>query len=221
MKQADIFLESEGNNWLERNRTKLGERDPVSELIEQAGIKPTSVLEIGCANGWRLAIPAQEICCGSTELSRACRPASRQRPRCGLGCTAKAFQRVTRPMIFVIYGFCLYVADPPTVQNCRRGRRVLRPDGHIIVHDFSIRPDDEAHVRLYSTTMVLSLFMSISLISGLLTRFTTTLVEQRRRWELVEIIHKGHTLRCAHEDRHCRSRLDRQAACDQRDEARP
>ena len=55
MKQSLVFYESEGDAWLKRNIHKLPpQRDPVQDIIEKLKIKPTSVLEIGCANGWRL-----------------------------------------------------------------------------------------------------------------------------------------------------------------------
>jgi len=40
MRQANIFLESEGDAWLERNRDKLGERDPVDRAITYLSLKP-------------------------------------------------------------------------------------------------------------------------------------------------------------------------------------
>lgn len=152
MKQADIFVESEGDHWFERNRAKIGVRDPVSELIEEAGIKPTSVLEIGCANGWRLAYLREKYGCdvhGVEPSYQACVEAARLRvPVWRI--TAEALPAGNEAYDLVIYGFCLYATDPADwFKIVAEGDRVLRPDGHIVIHDFSIRPDGEAHARQY------------------------------------------------------------------------
>src|SRR6516164_8521172 len=56
MKQSDAMMQWAGDNWLKRNKPDLGKRDPVSGMIEARQlIKPdNNILEIGCANGWRL-----------------------------------------------------------------------------------------------------------------------------------------------------------------------
>jgi len=64
MKQRDVFLQSEGDPWLERNTPRgatrtLPESDEVLLAILQVPIPhtaaPNKLLEIGCASGWRLA----------------------------------------------------------------------------------------------------------------------------------------------------------------------
>lgn len=57
--QARIFAEGEADRWFERNREVLrpvtGETDLPLRLIELYGLRPRSVIEIGAANGYRLA----------------------------------------------------------------------------------------------------------------------------------------------------------------------
>ncbi len=56
--QEAAFLNGEGDQWFKRNAAMLSEdvrEDPALWLIEQYGLKPKKVLEIGCSNGWRLA----------------------------------------------------------------------------------------------------------------------------------------------------------------------
>jgi len=55
----EMFSSGEGDHWYHRNKHLLGnpdviKRDPVLRLIQQYGLKPARVLEIGCSNGWRL-----------------------------------------------------------------------------------------------------------------------------------------------------------------------
>src|SRR5258705_6714351 len=140
MKQADIFAESEGDNWLERNRAKLGERNPVSELIEQPGIKPTSVLEIGCANGWRLAHRRKKYGCevnGVEPSMQGCIEAATSRVSVWR-CTAESLPAGNEAYDLVIYGFCLYCTDPADwFKIAAEGDRVLKNGGHLIIHDFA------------------------------------------------------------------------------------
>src|SRR5450631_2869816 len=55
--QKDAFLEGEGDAWYSRNLRHLHESGPdiVLTTLEEMGIEPKSVLEIGCANGYRVA----------------------------------------------------------------------------------------------------------------------------------------------------------------------
>jgi hypothetical protein len=52
--QKSVWLNGAGDDWFQRNKDKLGERDLASDAIEALKITPEKVLEIGCANGWRL-----------------------------------------------------------------------------------------------------------------------------------------------------------------------
>ena len=58
MIQDKIFKKSEGDNWFKRNRKALNrkslKKDIVLKLIKLFDIKPGKVLELGCANGYRL-----------------------------------------------------------------------------------------------------------------------------------------------------------------------
>ena len=59
MLQDRLFSDFEGDRWFERNRTALNAFDPVADLplklIGLYGLTPQRVLEIGAANGFRLA----------------------------------------------------------------------------------------------------------------------------------------------------------------------
>ena len=139
MKQANIFLESEGDAWYARNKDKLGQRDLVSRLIEANKIVPTNVLEIGCANGWRLAklreryqcrvygIEPSALACGDAELLNV--PVEQT--------TAIDLPPVMHAFDLIIYGFCLYMTDPQDwFAIVCDADRVLANGGHIVIHDF-------------------------------------------------------------------------------------
>lgn len=139
MRQADVFLNSEGDAWLERNRDRLGQSDPVAQVIETAGIRPKRVLEVGCANGWRLAALRDRYGCEifGVEPSRlACIEAAARRVP-AVQCSASNLA-VAGPFDMVIYGFCLYLTDPSDwLRIASEGDGVLIPGGHLIIHDFA------------------------------------------------------------------------------------
>lgn len=62
MQQKNVFMAREGNEWYERNKAAILEKslanDPIFKALEYLGSKPARSLEIGCANGWRLALLA-------------------------------------------------------------------------------------------------------------------------------------------------------------------
>src|SRR5215813_11475626 len=74
--QKNVFLESEGDAWYARNQQHLlaPGQDIVLTTLREAGVAPKSVLEIGCANGYRIADICQEFGargCGIDPSSRA------------------------------------------------------------------------------------------------------------------------------------------------------
>ena len=149
MRQADIFLESEGNAWFWRNRLKLGRFDSVSDLIEYNGLRPTNVLEIGCANGWRLAKLRDKYGCdvfGMDPSREACRDAVVRQVAVRQS-TAESIPAQSDWFDLIIYGFCLYLTDPQDwFRIVFEADRVLKDGGHIIIHDFeAISP----HARRY------------------------------------------------------------------------
>lgn len=59
MLQDNVFMQSEGDRWFERNRNALYEFDAAADwplkLVDMYNLQPESALEIGAANGFRLA----------------------------------------------------------------------------------------------------------------------------------------------------------------------
>jgi SAM-dependent methyltransferase len=149
MRQADIFLESEGNAWFERNRDRLGQFDSVSLIIDDMGLQPSNVLEVGCANGWRLAKLRDKYGCtvfGMDPSRDACREAVARQVAVGQS-TADSIPARDGWFDLIIYGFCLYLTDPSDwLKIAAEGDRVLKDGGHIIIHDFETFA---SHARWY------------------------------------------------------------------------
>jgi len=65
--QDDIFAAFEADRWFERNRRALARIDPSKDfplrLMELYGLRPRRVLEVGAANGYRLAFIHQNYGC--------------------------------------------------------------------------------------------------------------------------------------------------------------
>jgi len=142
MKQKYMFLESEGDRWFERNRdgmVKVSEADPVTVAINQLKLKPKRVLEVGCSNGWRLALLRElfgcEIMGVEPSMQAALDAAARRVPV--VQATASSLA-VSNQFDLVIYGFCLYLTEPADwLLVASEGDRVLAAGGHLIIHDFS------------------------------------------------------------------------------------
>lgn len=140
VKQKDVFLESEGDAWFDRNHASLGLYDPVTPVIEEMKISPTSVLEVGCANGWRLAKLREKFGCRvlgvEPSMKAATEGARFQVPIYQM--TASALPACRDYYDLIIYGFCLYLTDPEDwLTIAAEADRSLAPGGHIIIHDFN------------------------------------------------------------------------------------
>lgn len=145
MKQKDIFLATEGDHWFERNRDALANLrspDPVVVAVEGLTPTPKRVLEVGCANGWRLAYLRDTLGCEimGVEPSRAaCIEAASNRVPV-VQSTASVLA-VSGKFDVVIYGFCLYLTDPADwLQIAAEGNNLLLDGGHLVIEDFPREP---------------------------------------------------------------------------------
>lgn len=146
MKQSARFSHGEGDAWLVRNKKKLPpNHDPVLELIEKTGLQPKKVLEVGCANGWRLKLLHNKYNCMCAGID----PSHAQLDDVDFPMiqgTAESLPYSTGVFDLVIYGFCLYLCDREDLfKIVAEGDRVLEDGGHIAIHDFI----DGAYARKY------------------------------------------------------------------------
>lgn len=143
MSQSNTFLSGEGDAWFHRNREKLGKRDPVSDLLGLLPlIRPKRVLEVGCANGWRLKKMQAKYGCRVSGIDTS-GDAVAEATASGLDdvCYGKfvgggdSWLGGTFDMI--IFGFCLYVTDPRDwFKIVAEADRLLADFGFLVIHDF-------------------------------------------------------------------------------------
>lgn len=135
MKQSDIFSETEADAWWARNKDKVGiGEDPVIDVIQSCRLKPLSVIEIGCANGWRLEQLEQLYGC----QIRGIEP-SKEAAHDKWFIFNSTLQAITEPLQaeIVILGFCLYVVDRADLfQVVAKADSYVMDGGHLIIHDF-------------------------------------------------------------------------------------
>jgi SAM-dependent methyltransferase len=143
VKQKNLFLEGEGDRWFDRNRgvlVKPIDDDPVCLAMVLTGMKPKRVAEIGCANGWRLALLRERYGCdiiGVEPSMEACIDAAATY-RVPVVQSTASNPALSPPFDVLIYGFCLYLTDPADwLQIAAEGNALLSPGGHLIIHDFA------------------------------------------------------------------------------------
>lgn len=140
-KQKYVFLESEGDRWFDRNvdtMVKTSEMDPVSAAIRILDLKPKRVLEIGCSDGWRLALLRDTYGCEvmGVEPSRKAAIAAAAKRVPVIQSTASCLP-VASTFDMVIYGFNLYLADPDDwLLIAAEGDCVLADGGYLVIYDF-------------------------------------------------------------------------------------
>jgi len=143
MDQKIEFLSGEGDAWLERNRVTLerGSNDYLSKLLHSAGARPTSVLEIGCSNGRKLAAICAEFQCRGTGIDPSSRAISEGRalnPNLKLEvASADSLPFEAGAFDLVVFGFCLYLCDRKDLfRIAAEADRCLSDGGMLAITDF-------------------------------------------------------------------------------------
>jgi SAM-dependent methyltransferase len=142
--QKSQFVQTDGDEWFRRNAAALADRAATDLLLaelERTRLRAATVLEIGCANGWRLETLRQRWNAhgfGIEPSAEAVREGQRLFPALDLRRgTADMLPFEERSFDIVIFGFCLYLCDRDDLfRIAAEADRVLRPDGHIVIFDF-------------------------------------------------------------------------------------
>jgi ubiquinone/menaquinone biosynthesis C-methylase UbiE len=147
MKQKEIFLQSEGDEWFARNRKsvaarKLPDDDALlREILElpPASDGPLKVLEVGCGDGTRLAwLKANRNAdCYGIEPSRQAVDAACAKGVNAMQGSADELPFENQSFDIVIFGFCLYLCDREDLfRIASEADRVLRSPGWLMIMDF-------------------------------------------------------------------------------------
>lgn len=143
--QKQAFISGEGDCWYERNlHLDLNERinsDLILKDIERLNLSVKKCLEIGCAEGWRLAELNKRYACqcfGIDPSKKAIESGSAMYPELTLKQgTADVLPYTDQTMDLVIVGFCLYLCDRNELfKIASEIDRVLSNEGVLIVLDF-------------------------------------------------------------------------------------
>lgn len=146
-RQREAFLETEGDRWFSRNYVSgdalrmRADADPLLRGLARAGLKPTSVLEIGCSDGWRLERLRSEHgarCAGIDPSSQAVETARKLHPELDIRQgTADAPGFEDGSFDLVILGYCLYLCDREDLfRIAAESDRLLRDGGFVAIYDF-------------------------------------------------------------------------------------
>lgn len=165
MNQTATVLATEANAWFDRNRNKIGTPEAIRgdlllKIIDDNGIKPTSVLEVGCANGWRLEELRKRYgcqCIGVDPSFAAMADGMSKHPDISLYSGMAHFLSFPdNHFDLVLYGFCLYLSAPKWLfMVASEGDRVLRNNGYLGILDFhantphSVRYHHDPSMRSY------------------------------------------------------------------------
>ena len=148
-KQKEIFLETEGNSWFDRNHKAVQEREinlqfPIIQglskcLDKKAPNGNKQLLEIGCGEGKTLHWIAENFglqCYGVEPSKKAVELANTKDVQVIRG-TADVLDFENKKFDFVVFGFCLYLCDRSDLfQIAKETDRVLKQNGYIIIRDF-------------------------------------------------------------------------------------
>lgn len=151
-KQSEAFLNGEGDAWFTRNRERLlsfdPEKDLVCNVIEQDGIQPKRILEIGAANGFRIAALGKKYACPvvGTDASVAATEDGRRRFGIDLVCApAESLDGIDGTFDLVVIHFLLHWLDRHVLPQLLAGvAERLQPGGHLVLGDF--HPDHDEDV---------------------------------------------------------------------------
>ncbi len=136
-------MEKEADCWFERNKDTLLQReeDIVVNILERLQLQPCDVLEIGCANGYRLDMIRRRWGARTVGIDPSAKAVEDGRARYGevqlLRGTADSIPLKDQSFDMVIFGFCLYLVDAENyLKTVAEADRVLRDGGFLVIFDF-------------------------------------------------------------------------------------
>lgn len=137
--QREVWAQGVGDDWFQRNKDALGNRDLASDALTSMQFTPTSVLEVGAANGWRLKKLKERYGCTARGIDVS-REAVKAAKEAGISVDlgfAHDLPYSNNSFDTVIFGFCLcFISPEDWMALVSESNRVLRDGGVIILYDF-------------------------------------------------------------------------------------
>jgi ubiquinone/menaquinone biosynthesis C-methylase UbiE len=147
VKQKEVFLRSEGDGFYRRNQKDLaqmerrGVDDPIMKSLGALSLRPRRILEVGCSNGWRLALMRRAFgaqCFGLDPSAEAVAQGMAEHSQITLTTgTAESLPYEHDAFDLVVFGFCLYLCDRQDLfRIAAEADRVLAAAGFLAILDF-------------------------------------------------------------------------------------
>lgn len=143
--QTEVFLENEADEWFKRNFLSESKQDREKDLalkfLMDLDLNGKRVLEVGCADGWRLDDLKKIFSCsviGIEPSEMAIKEGKNRHPSVDfLRGTAANIQVDDASVDVLISGFCLYLCDRSELfKIAYEYDRVLKNGGIIVITDF-------------------------------------------------------------------------------------
>jgi SAM-dependent methyltransferase len=155
LSQGEVFAESECDRWFSRNRQALDrfdpETDPPLRAIELYDLKPAKVLEIGAANGFRLAEISRRYGARIVAVEpsmEALRDGAKRFPSVKFVCGQSHAIPLEEQFDLVIVNFVLHWVDRSRLlRSVAEIDRLLPDGGFLIIGDFY--PSNQLRVRYH------------------------------------------------------------------------
>ena len=141
-----VFLSGEGDAWFQRNQRNQQLAAPAAdpllplllELYLEAG-SGTTVVEVGCVQGWRLQSLANQRDWAISGLDPSAQTvgAAEQLGVDALVGPADSLSYSDRSVDLLVFGFCLYLCDQDHLfKIAAEAHRVLKPESWLAILDF-------------------------------------------------------------------------------------
>ena len=148
VEQDNVFLNGEGDAWFRRSRansisrTEQEAKDVLLRILDSYSIKPKNVLDVGCSNGWRLALLHERYgarCVGVEPSGEAVRDGRKRFPEIELLRGAAASIPLAKGDAFdlVIVNFVFHwISRASLLQSVAEIDRHVKDGGYLLISDF-------------------------------------------------------------------------------------
>jgi SAM-dependent methyltransferase len=142
--QGTAFSDGEGDRYFERNRDALAAYDaavdPVAQCVRLAGLRPSSILEIGAAAGDRVAALAGELGASAHAVdpsAAAIEDGRRRHPHVAMSVAAMDTLPNIGPFDLVVVNFVFHWVDRRLLlRSVSEVDRMVADGGHLVIGDF-------------------------------------------------------------------------------------